>query len=98
MIARIFVVILAALGTFGCQGCVNGAPSPAVVPSVDLGVCIFEQYASAPSCRPNGNWVTCLENIATACGSDVASVARVFTAQRKAMIADGFVPPPAGDP
>lgn len=98
MIVRFWLVILAALGTFGCSSCVNGAPSPAVVPSVNLAVCIFDQYATAPACRPTGNWVACVEGIAVSCGADVASVGQVLGAHRRAMIADGFVVAPVGDP
>ena len=80
----------------GCQGCVNGQPSPAVVPSVNLAVCVLDGYATSPSCRSTGNWVACVSNIAAACGADAASVEQVLAAQKKAAIADGVVYPPDG--
>ena len=90
------VLVVATL--FGCQGCVNGQLPPQVVPSVDLAVCIFNNYATTPSCRPTGgNFVQCVGTLANACGSDAVSVANVLTAQKKAMVADGFVPAPATD-
>ena len=76
----------------GCSSCVNGAPSPAVVPSVDLGVCVLDQYATAPSCRNSATWVQCTAAIAAACGADVASVVKLLDSHKKAMVADGVVP------
>lgn len=83
----------------GCQGCQNGIPTPATVAGVDLGVCILTNYATDPTCRPKtGNAVTCAEDIAKACGSDAASVAKVLEAHTHAMVSDGIVLAPAGDP
>ena len=81
-----------------CNGCTStGAPNPAVVPSVNLAVCIFDQYATNPACRSGGNVLACVSGIASACGSDVVSVENVLDAHRKAEVADGFVVPPSGD-
>ena len=84
-------VFFCGLGAVACQGCVNGQPPPVVTPSVDLAVCILNQYTGAPSCRPTGNWVLCVATIANACGADAVSVEQVLTADRKARVADGFV-------
>jgi hypothetical protein len=88
------VLLLCGLGAgagVACQGCQNGQLPPVVTPSVDLAVCVLDQYTAAPSCRPNGNWVLCVATIANACGADAASVEQVLTADRKARVADGFV-------
>ena len=76
--------------TIACSGCqANGQPAPAVVPSVDLAICIFDGYATTPSCRPaGGNWVQCLAVIANVCGSDAQSVEKVIISSKKAQAAD----------
>ena len=85
-----FFVLLA-----GCSGCTSsGAPSPAVVPSVDLAICVLDQYATAPACRDAATWVQCTAGIAAACGADVASVVNLLAAHKKAIVADGLVPKP----
>src|SRR5579872_201274 len=51
--ARVMVLgcFFAGMAT-ACQGCTNGQPPPVVAPSVNLAVCIFDQYATSPACRP----------------------------------------------
>ena len=81
----------------GCQGCTStGAPSPAVVPSVNLAICVLDQYATSPTCRSTSTWVQCTAGIAAACGADVASVVNLLAAHKKAMVADGVVLAPDG--
>jgi hypothetical protein len=82
-------LILLALA--GCSACSGGTVSPAVVPSVNLGVCVLDQYATAPACRSTTTWVQCTAAIAAACGADVASVVQLLDAHKKAMVADGVV-------
>src|SRR5580704_17679141 len=67
--SRVAPLAVLALLVLGCSSCQAGAPSPAVVPSVILAVCIFDQYATAPSCRPGGNVVDCVAGIAASCGA-----------------------------
>lgn len=82
----------------GCQACSGTQTAPAVVSGVDLGVCILTQYATDPQCRPTGQWVQCVGDIATKCGSDAASVAQVLTAHKAALVADGYVAKPDAGP
>jgi hypothetical protein len=78
----------------GCGlSCGGGVPAP-VVPSLDLAVCVFDQYSLAPACRPGGTFSQCIATIANACGADAAAVERVLTAEKKARLADGFVVKP----
>jgi hypothetical protein len=60
---------------------------------VDLGVCVLDQYATDPHCRPGQPALLCATDIAEHCGSDVASVTHLLDAHTKAMVADGIVPP-----
>jgi hypothetical protein len=62
----------------------DGGLPPIVAPSVDLGVCILEQAAGDPACRlTGGDAGKCAADLAAACGSDAASVARVLTAAKR---------------
>ncbi len=89
-VSAVLLLLGVTLGSMACQGCQsNGQLSPAVNPSVDLGLCILEGYATTPSCRPTGgNWIACIGTIADNCKSDAASVEKVLTAQKKAALAD----------
>ena len=82
-------VALSALLSCSCQ---NGQLPPVVAPSVNLAVCIFQNYVAAPSCRPTGNWPQCVSTIANSCGADAASVAQVLTAHHQAELADRQTP------
>ncbi len=90
--ARVAPLAVLALLVLGCSSCQAGVPVPAVVPSVNLAVCIFDQYATAPSCRPGGNAIDCVAGIAAACGADAAAVEQVLASHQRALVADGYVP------
>ncbi len=93
--SRVAPLAILALLVLGCSSCQNGVSAPPVVPSVNLAVCIFDQYATAPQCRPGGNVVDCVAGIAAACGADAAAVEQVLASHQRALVADGYVPRPA---
>jgi hypothetical protein len=88
---RLITAIAGAL--VGCSCGSGGIPAP-VVPGVDFSVCVFDNYATTPSCRPGGTFSQCVATIANACGADAAAVEKVLTSEKKARMADGVVVKP----
>jgi hypothetical protein len=92
MMRILYVLFWASLGCSACSGHIPAPviPTP-VIPSVDLAVCVLDNYATATACRSSTTWVQCVATIANACGADAAAVERVLTSEKKARMADGVV-------
>lgn len=75
----------------GCQSCT--APSGAVVaPSIATAVCILTTVSADVAAREP--WGTVVADTIAKCGTDAGTIALVWGAHEKALVQQGFVPPP----
>lgn len=87
-VASVFACLSAGIASLACSGAQQQALGPA---GVDLGACILETLV--PDILAGKPWQTCVDDTVRTCGTDAASVAKIWAAHVKAEIREGKTPP-----